>query len=369
MATIQPGLFGYDPTEINQANQQRWATLYGQAGSPYEKMGLALGQLGTAGIQGLFNIEDPALVANKEATALAANYDLNTAAGLKEYTAALQQRAQQTGNQQLAAIVPRAAAEYQKAALNEATIEQKTREKAISQDEIVKQGLYADALQKAGGDPQKAAIIYNDRLQAEKRNVAAAGVAPAPGQVPLTVLGQAQDIADKYTAKPKLRLENIGGIVAIANEVKNNPTVLPQFQRELVKLAGDSQIGQNEVKNILGSAGFGADVIDGVNKFLTGAPTNVKIDKVLEGVKAIETYTAKQYETGRQKAARVLEQGKIAPETQAAVLPDPYGIAKKPAPARVAPTLSEFLAKAKVANPGTSEADLKTYYNTKYGKK
>lgn len=368
MAKLEAGLFGYDPTEVQQANQQRWATMYGQSGSPYEKMGMALGQIGTAAFKGLFDIEDPAIAANKEATALASQFDLNSAAGLKEYTMALQQRAQQTGNSALAAIVPRAAAEYQKAALNEATIEQKTREKAVSTKEQVDQGLYAAALRDAGGDPIKAAQLYDLREQANKRAVAASGVAPLPGQVPLTVLGQAQDIADKYTAKPKARLDNIGGIVAIANEVKNNPTALPQFQRELVKLAGDSQIGQNEVKSILGSAGFGADVIDGVNKFLTGAPTNTKIDDVLRGVKAIETYTANQYETGRKKAQKVLAQGKIDPETQAAVLPDPYGTKKQP-PTVVTPTLSEFLAKAKIANPGTSEADLKAYYNTKYGKK
>ena len=162
MATIQPSLFGYDPTELNQANQQRWATMYGQSGSPYEKIGMALGQLGTAGIQGLFNIQDPALVANKEATALASQFDLNTAAGLKEYTTALQQRAQETGSPQLAAIVPRAAAEYQKAALAEATIEQKTREKAVPTGEQVNQQLFAkfkqDAI-KMGANPDQVDMV------------------------------------------------------------------------------------------------------------------------------------------------------------------------------------------------------------------
>lgn len=374
MATLQPGLFGYDPTQLQQAEQQRLATLYGQAGSPYEKMGMALGQLGGAAVKGLFNIEDPAISANKEATALAAQYDLYSAAGLKEYTTALQQRAQETGNPALAAIVPRAAAEYQKALLNEATIADKLEKKTPNIGEQVNQQLFAkfkqDAIKQGVPADQvdmAAAMAYDKYEKDSKVRVAAAGVAPAPGQVPLTVLGQAQDIADKYTAKPKARLENIGGIVAIAKQVKTNPTVLPQFQRELVKLAGDSQIGQNEVKNILGSAGFGADVIDGVNKFLTGAPTNTKIDDVLRGVKAIEQYTAKQYETGRKKAERVLAQGKIDPETKAAVLPDPYGV-KKPIPS-AAPSLSEFLAKAKIANPNTTEADLTAYYNTKYGKK
>jgi hypothetical protein len=50
MATtmLQKGLLGYDPMELRAQEQKQWATLYGQAGSPYEKMGIALGQLGGA---------------------------------------------------------------------------------------------------------------------------------------------------------------------------------------------------------------------------------------------------------------------------------------------------------------------------------
>jgi hypothetical protein len=57
MATtmLQKGLLGYDPMELRAQEQKQWATLYGQAGSPYEKMGIALGQLGGA----LFGGESP----------------------------------------------------------------------------------------------------------------------------------------------------------------------------------------------------------------------------------------------------------------------------------------------------------------------
>jgi hypothetical protein len=195
---------------------------------------------------------------------------------------------------------------------------------------IVDRALYQEALREAGGDPQRAAIIYNNRELAERKGVAAAGVAPAPGNVPLNVIKQAQDIVKEYTGASKISLDNIGRIAAIGEQVKQNPTVLPQFRRELVKLAGDSQIGQNEVKAILGSAGFASDVINGVNSFLTGAPTNVKIDDILRGVKALETYSAKQYDAGRQKAKVVLDQGAIPPETRDAILPPAYQMPKAP---------------------------------------
>lgn len=44
--TLQKGLFGGDPVALQQAEQQRWASMYGQAGSPYEKIGLGLAQIG-----------------------------------------------------------------------------------------------------------------------------------------------------------------------------------------------------------------------------------------------------------------------------------------------------------------------------------
>jgi len=336
MATMQPGLFGYDPTEINQANQQRFATAYGQAGSPYEKIGLSLGQLGTSAIKSLFDIQDPALVANKEATSIAAQYDLNTSAGLKQYTTALQQRAQETGNAQLAAIVPRAAAEYQKAALHEATIEQKTREKVVSTGEQVNQQLFAKFKQDAinmGAKPDQvdlvAAQLYDKYEKDSKVRVAQAGVAPAPGQVPLTTIKIAQDIVNEYTEKPKIKLQQIGVLSALGEGVKTNPTLLPKFQQESVRFAGDNQISAKEVAKSLGSLGFASDVVEGVNSFLEGKPTNVKIDKVLEGMRGLEKVYANQYNAGRDKAAVVLDQGKIAPETRAAILPPAYNIKPK----------------------------------------
>lgn len=335
MATLQPGLFGYDPTELQQAEKQRWATLYGQAGSPYEKMGMALGQLGGAAVKGLFGVEDPAIAANKEATALASQYDLNSAAGLKEYTMALQQRAQQTGNSALAAIVPRAAAEYQKAALNEATIEQKTREKAVPTGEKVNQQLFAkfqqDAIKMGAPADQVdlvAAQLY-DRYENDKKVRVASAAVPAPGQVPLTTIKQAQDIVSDYTAKPLEKLNQIKTIGSLGAGVKSNPTLMPTFQKEVAGFVKDSQISNKDFERALGSSGIAADAIDGVNKFFTGAPTNAKIDDILKGWKVVEKIYADQYNTGLKKATSVLQQGKIAPETQASILPPAYIVKPK----------------------------------------
>jgi hypothetical protein len=44
--TFAKGLFGVDPAEYSIQQQKLWSNLYAQAGSPYEKMGIALAQIG-----------------------------------------------------------------------------------------------------------------------------------------------------------------------------------------------------------------------------------------------------------------------------------------------------------------------------------
>ena len=383
------GLLGYDPLEQQRQQQKMWAGMYGQASSPYEKIGIGIGQLGGALIGGLmgdspqqkkekvvadikqqadaqftpgspeyfrFVAENlPAEYADSRAYAAQEAMKAETAAQkmyldrvktvtenpaqmgivsapisaqIQSQIARMSAGGQPLNEQQIAEL--QASPQYQQLVGLTSAQQAGVTKQAPVIGERVNQALYEDAFRRADGDPIKAAQIYDAEEQAKKKGVAAAGVAPAPGNVPLTVLSQAMDITSQYTKAPKQSLDNIGRIAAIGEQVKKNPTVLPQFKRELVKLAGDSQIGQNEVKAILGSAGFASDVINGVNSFLTGAPTNVKIDDVLRGVKALETYAAKQYEDGRQKAKIVLDQGRIAPETRDAILPPAYQMPKAP---------------------------------------
>ena len=382
-------LLGYDPLEQQRQQQKLWAGMYGQASSPYEKIGMGVGQLGAALVGGLMGdspqqkkekaVMDIKQQADQQFTPGTPEYFRFVAENLpseyadsKAYAAQEAMKAQAAADKmyldrvktvtenpaQMGIVSAPISAQVQSQMARMSAGGQPLNEQQIAElqaspqyqqlvgltsaqqagvtkqapviGERVNQALYEDALRRAGGDPIKAAQIYDAEEQAKKKGVAAAGVAPAPGNVPLTVLKQAQDIVNEYTSKPKLALDNIGRIAVIGEQVKKNPTVLPQFRRELVKLAGDSQIGQNEVKAILGSAGFASDVINGVNSFLTGAPTNVKIDDVLKGVKALETYAAKQYDTGRQKAKTVLEEGKLPPETRAAILPPAYQMPKAP---------------------------------------
>jgi len=362
MATnIVSGLFGIDPAILGQQQQNRmtsqalqFASLSPSEQSQYSAF-LGGGMIGKAA-QGMMGIEDPQMKKAAMAQQLASQFDITTPEGLTSYAQALAQN----GAPDLAQMAVKRAEEMMTTAStqfkNMAQAEKAMRE-PVPQSEEEARRIRLNQYKARFGEAEGARLFEAEQL-AQRTKVAAAGAAvPASGEVPLGTIKSAQDIVNEYTKDPKKKLDTIKQIAVIGEQVKINPTSLPQFQRELVKLAGDNQIGQNEVRNILGSSGFGADIIDGVNKFLTGAPTNVKIDDVLRGVKALEENIAKQYETGRQKAKTVLSEGKINQQTQDALLPAPY-VMPKAAP-RVGEVRSGFRFK------GGNPADEKNWEATK----
>jgi hypothetical protein len=361
MATnIVNSLFGISPQDIAQQQSlanEKAAFNYANLSAPEQAQYGAFmgGRLAGNAVSNMLGVQDPEMQQASIAQRLASQFDTTTPQGMEQFAAALNQ----AGAPMFAAM---AVDRRNKMLESQATIAAKMREKIPATGELVNQSLYADALRRAGGDPIKAAQIYDAEEQAKKKQVAAAG-APPSGQVPLTTLGQAVNLVDEFTSKPKAKLDQIKVVSSLGQGVKNNPTLLPQFQREAVKFAGDNQISAQEVNRVLGSSGFAADTIDGINKFLTGAPTDTKIDDVLKGFKVLEKTYADQYNTGRKKAETVLTEGKINEQTRNAVLPPAYNTA----PTTV-PDLNTFLTKARVANPGKSDAELTTFYNNKYRK-
>jgi hypothetical protein len=78
------GLLGYDPLEQQREQQKLWAGLYGQASSPYEKIGIGVGQLGGALIGGLRG-ETPAQKREKALLSVKEAADQQFVPGSPEY--------------------------------------------------------------------------------------------------------------------------------------------------------------------------------------------------------------------------------------------------------------------------------------------
>lgn len=82
MATaFQKGLFGGDPVELATQQQKMWSNMYASAQSPYEKMGIALGQLGGAVLGG----ETPVETKAKTITSVLESAQSNFTPGTAEY--------------------------------------------------------------------------------------------------------------------------------------------------------------------------------------------------------------------------------------------------------------------------------------------
>ena len=80
MATVDlyKNLLGYDPREQQLQQQKLWAGLYGQAASPYERIGIALGQLGGSLFGGETTEQGRAGVLNKVLQEVGSQYSPNT---------------------------------------------------------------------------------------------------------------------------------------------------------------------------------------------------------------------------------------------------------------------------------------------------
>jgi hypothetical protein len=321
---IVGGIFGMTP-EMYAMNrdivgQQRAAsvaqpgTMMNPSLAPFYAQAAQQGQLIGRGVGGLLGVEDPQLNMIRDVQQMRTQFDVSNPTGLRQFASALGQK----GYTDLAIQATAKAADIDK---DIAAAVKSRRESTPAAEEQAKRIRLAELQDELG--EVEGARQFNKEQQEGKVRVAAAGV-PAPGMVNVTDLKGAKSIVDDYTKAPRDKLKSVGEIGVLINQISTNPTALPQLQRSLVKLAGDSQIGQNEVKNILGSSGFTADVIDGVNKFLTGAPTNTKIQDVARGVKAIEQFYATQYEQGRETSKRVLANAKLDTRTIDDLIPKAY---------------------------------------------
>lgn len=100
---FQKGLLGYDPMEMRALEQKQWQSLYANAQSPYEKMGIALGQIGGALLGGFDSSGDvKAKTINDAIAAAGQQYTQGTAEYYKAIADALPADAMFTDSKEFA---------------------------------------------------------------------------------------------------------------------------------------------------------------------------------------------------------------------------------------------------------------------------
>lgn len=291
MATQQLGLFGVSPEQIMQtrADTDYERNLAAVQLTPMQQGNLMMRQgaseLGRAGA-GLLGIEDPQMQAAKEAQALASQFDVSTAAGLKELTLALQQRAQQTGNQALASLIPQAAAAYQKAALNEATVTAKLREKVPAAEEEAKRVRYEELVKQLG--PQAGAMAFFKEMQAAKEGVAKAGVAPA-----VKAAGNISGTVSAYQATVKPYTETVDAAettVSLINEAQKtqNPTAYEGARVQLARAVGNSSLSRKDIEAAGGDPSIAGKITNTTSELFTGIPTEATMRDIARAANIVK---------------------------------------------------------------------------------
>lgn len=371
MADIVSNLFGIDPAALQQ---QRAATDFSNAFrfaqlDPLERANLSIYQ-GSAGLgRGINQLlgGDEQLNRATKVRELTSQFDMTSADGLRQFAQAVAPFAPDVAQQAV-----RRSDEIITTGLKQteliANAQAKLREKVGTPENQAEQAKFTELLAKYPDTVEgraKAANDFKEWKSQFRQREAAAGIAPGAATVP--DLRTAQSLVKDYLGKSQESLSTIKTINNYGELIKaGNSSQLPQFQRALVKLVGDNQIGQNELKNILGSSGIASDIVDGVAKFITGSPSNAKIDDVLKGVKVLEQQVQQSYRSGQDQARRVLTNSKFDPQ----IVEDLVGPALKTTPpaggAKAVPALANWLTQARAANPNVSDAELTAYYNKKY---
>jgi hypothetical protein len=350
MADIVSNLFGVDPAALQQ---QRAATDFSNAFrfaqlDPLERANLAIYQ-GSAGLGRAANQllgGDEQLNRATKVRELTSQFDMTSADGLRQFAQAVAPFAPDVAQQAV-----RRSDEIITTGLKQteliANAQAKLKEKVGTPENQAEQAYYNNLLSKYPDTLEGRAQAADDFAKwktEQKAKVSAAGATVMPGQAKVTDLRTGREIVKDFTDAPKARLDTVKRIGIYANQVlRDNPTAVPQLQRELVKLAGDNQIGQNEVTRILGSSGFAGNIIEGVNMFLEGKPTNVKVNDLLKGVKAIEEYYAGQYNAGRDQSRRVLLDSQFDSKIVDNLIPPAYQTSGQKAQGRVAPAVGTIV--------------------------
>jgi len=371
MADIVNSLFGIDPAALQQQRQvldSNQAFRFAQL-DPLQRANMAIYQ-GSAGIgRGINQLlgGDEQLNRATQVRQLASQFDMTSADGLRQFAQAVSQVAPDVAQQAV-----RRSDEIITTGLKQteliANAQAKLKEKLGTPENQAEQAKFTELLAKYPDTVEgraKAANDFKEWKSQFRQKEAAAGIAPGAATVP--DLRTAQSLVKDYLGKSQESLSTIKTINNYGELIKaGNSSQLPQFQRALVKLVGDNQIGQNELKNILGSSGIASDIVDGVAKFITGSPSNAKIDDVLKGVKVLEQQIQQSYRSGQDQARRVLTNSKFDPQ----IVEDLVGPALKTTPpaggAKTVPALANWLIQARAANPNVSDAELTAYYNKKY---
>lgn len=140
---------------------------------------------------------------------------------------------------------------------------------------------------------QRADVMASRAPRAEKSE-------PDPDRPSTVVLNRVVNVRDRKLGPAGEKLNAVTQARTLLNAARTNPAAVPQVDRFLARLSGDSQLSQLEVNAIANAGSFPAKMVSNISKFLSGVPSELSLDEKEKVLEIIEEQLAPQYNSGRE---------------------------------------------------------------------
>ena len=120
-----------------------------------------------------------------------------------------------------------------------------------------------------------------------------------PDRPSTVVQSRVATVRDRKLGPAGLKLNAVSQARALLNNARTNPAAVPQVDRFLARLTGDSQLSQLEVNAIANAGSFPGKLVSSISKFLSGIPSDLSLDQKEQVLEIIENQLAPEYNAGR----------------------------------------------------------------------
>jgi hypothetical protein len=124
---------------------------------------------------------------------------------------------------------------------------------------------------------------------------------PDPDRPSTVILNRVSTVRDRAISPIGSKLEAVNQARSLLNAARENPAAVPQVDRYLARLTGDSQLSQLEVNAIATAGSFPQKLVSGISKFLSGIPSELTLDQKEQVLQIVERQLAPEYNRGRER--------------------------------------------------------------------
>lgn len=140
---------------------------------------------------------------------------------------------------------------------------------------------------------QRAEVLASRAPKSEKAE-------PDPNRPSTVVQSRVATVRDRKLGPTGEKLNAVSQAQSLLNAARTNPAAVPQVDRFLARLTGDSQLSQLEVNSIANAGSFPSRVVSSISKFLSGIPSDLSLDDKSKVLSIIEDQLAPKYNSGRE---------------------------------------------------------------------